>query len=212
MKNLLMHKGSSMPSSMSKGNESEGQYQLAQTLLGMSRQLSSSNNHSRPAPPAMGSHDIPRNLNPRDYQKSLISKRPLIPKTRKHEAKFQCLKPKCSQRFTRAANLQAHVRAHDNERPFLCAECGKTFTRPEDLSRHFKEQHTGTSKQHVCGVLGFPGPEGCGQSFTRAEALRRHLRSKVGSRCRRPTGGEIPVGKRRNIGDECIGSGDEDST
>lgn len=124
-----------------------------------------------------------------------------LPNLRKHPAKFKCSFPKCERRFTRHANLQSHIRVHCHDRPFKCTRCFKAFTRPEDCSRHVKERHEGTSKQHICGILGKPGPEGCGQKFTRAEALRRHLRLK-GGRCKRPTSDVGSHGGQSSSGDE----------
>jgi uncharacterized Zn-finger protein len=126
-----------------------------------------------------------------------------IPKLRKRPAKFECSLPNCKKRFTRRVNLEAHIRAHSNhERPFLCNKCERRYARIEDLNRHVKEAHTFTSKQHICGILGKPGPEGCGQSFTRAEALRRHLRSKAGSICRRPVIGDVHEDARSSRQDD----------
>jgi hypothetical protein len=124
---------------------------------------------------------------------SLTPKGETVPKLRKHPAKFECSLPNCKKRFTRRVNLHAHIRAHsNNERSFLCNECERRYARIEDLNRHVKEAHTCTLKQHVCGILGKPGPKGCGQSFTRAEALRRHLRSKTGSKCGKSVNEEGP--------------------
>jgi uncharacterized Zn-finger protein len=157
-----------------------------------SRSLSPESRHDTPVPAPLEDQEMVGPVNNNSESASIIPEVETTPKLRKHPAKFECSLPDCKKRFTRRVNLQAHIRVHsNNDRTYICTECDRRFARIEDHRRHVKERHTGTSKQHVCGILGTPGPEGCGQSFTRAEALRRHLRSKAGSKCGRPVHEEV---------------------
>lgn len=101
----------------------------------------------------------------------------------KQPATFHC--PLCPKRFTRAFNLQGHLRTHTDQRPFVCAICGKMFARKNDRKSH-ELLHTG-EKKFVCkGDLANGQAGGCGASFARASNLTRHLRSKKGRACIKP--------------------------
>jgi hypothetical protein len=157
-----------------------------------SRTFSLGSRHDAPAAPPPEDEEMEDTLDRSEESASNTSNMETIPKLRKHPAKFECSLHGCKKRFTRRVNLEAHIRAHSNTVPtYICTECDRRFTRIEDHRRHVKERHIGTKKQHVCGIVGKPGPEGCGQSFTRAEALRRHLRSKAGSKCGRPANDDV---------------------
>lgn len=90
----------------------------------------------------------------------------------------------CSKCFTRAFNLQSHIRAHNNERPFPCLVCKKAFTREHDRNTH-ERLHTGEKKFICKGGQSFnTEDQGCGRQFTRASALARHCTSVAGRNCR----------------------------
>ena len=46
--------------------------------------------------------------------------------------------PTCEKTFSKVAHLKAHIRSHNNERPYTCewGGCGKTFVRSDELKRH----------------------------------------------------------------------------
>nr|KAJ3419578.1 hypothetical protein HK105_006784 [Polyrhizophydium stewartii] len=74
----------------------------------------------------------------------------------------------CDRKFTRRYNLEAHLHAHQNMRPFQCthAGCGEAFVRKYDLTRHVDAVHSGR-RFGPCPV--------CGMYYTRADALRKHV-------------------------------------
>ena len=116
-----------------------------------------------------------------DYQisdRSSSHRRSKIEKPSRHRCTI------CSKCFTRAFNLQSHIRAHNKERPFPCSVCKKEFTREHDRNTH-ERLHTG-EKKFICKggqSLNIEERE-CGRRFTRASALARHLTSVAGRNCR----------------------------
>lgn len=109
--------------------------------------------------------------------------KPQTPSTAKNPATFQC--PKCpDKRFTRKANLDSHLRTHDNIKPYSCGECGEAFTRKTDCERH--EKGHGEKKFTCLGGLKDGSTWGCKSSFGRGDKLADHLRSKTGQKCIRP--------------------------
>ena len=48
------------------------------------------------------------------------------------------VEPTCGKTFSKVTHLKAHVRSHNNERPYECEwrGCGKTFVRSDELKRH----------------------------------------------------------------------------
>ncbi|KAF7354266.1 Calcineurin responsive transcriptional factor [Mycena venus] len=95
---------------------------------------------------------------------------------RRKEAKYECPVAGCGSTFTRHINLNGHIRAHSDERPFVCSwdGCSKAFARLHDHKRH-EQLHT-IDRPFAC--------EGCKKYFARLDALNRHLRSKGGEECR----------------------------
>ncbi|KDQ54404.1 hypothetical protein JAAARDRAFT_407538 [Jaapia argillacea MUCL 33604] len=62
-------------------------------------------------------------------------------KRRKCDANIRC--EVCPETFTREANLQYHMLAHNGEKPFPCqvAHCASRFRQRQDLRRHHKKVH-----------------------------------------------------------------------
>ncbi|KDN51425.1 hypothetical protein K437DRAFT_217678, partial [Tilletiaria anomala UBC 951] len=85
---------------------------------------------------------------------------------RKADAHFQCPFPGCHSTFTRALNLNGHIRSHNDEKPFKCgySGCLRAFARAHDQKRHQK-LHLNI-RPHLC--------EYCGKTFARLDALNRH--------------------------------------
>ena len=75
------------------------------------------------------------------------------------------VEPGCDKTFSKIAHLKAHIRCHNNERPFACdwQGCGKTFVRPDELKRH-AWIHTKEDR--------FKCP--CGKGYSRADHFRAH--------------------------------------
>ena len=71
----------------------------------------------------------------------------------------------CNKTFSKIAHLKAHIRCHNNERPFACdwQGCGKTFVRPDELKRH-AWIHT-KEDRFKCT---------CGKGYSRADHFRAH--------------------------------------
>jgi hypothetical protein len=69
----------------------------------------------------------------------------LFPKIKKPPAKHVC--DICLKEFTRAHNLKAHKRTHDNSRPYDCKICGKAFVRRHDRERHVVKRHPGKNSE-----------------------------------------------------------------
>ncbi|KAI0186967.1 hypothetical protein EV127DRAFT_437533 [Xylaria flabelliformis] len=82
---------------------------------------------------------------------------------------IKCTYPDCDKTFNRPARLAAHLRSHNNERPFKCpySDCDKDYIEEKHLKQHIKGSHT-AERDHVCTY------EGCGKQFMTATRLRRH--------------------------------------
>ncbi|KAK8050947.1 hypothetical protein PG993_002332 [Apiospora rasikravindrae] len=53
-------------------------------------------------------------------------------------ARFSCTFEGCDKKYTRKANLDAHLDTHNGTRRYRCRSCIKAFTRPSDRQRHEK--------------------------------------------------------------------------
>ncbi|KAI1114828.1 transcription factor IIIA [Nemania sp. NC0429] len=82
---------------------------------------------------------------------------------------IKCTYPNCTKTFNRPARLAAHLRSHNNERPFRCPHpgCDKDYMEEKHLKQHIKGSHT-TERDYVCAH------QGCGKQFMTATRLRRH--------------------------------------
>jgi len=83
---------------------------------------------------------------------------------------YVCEHAGCGQRFNRPCRLEAHLRSHNNERPFACPidDCDKRFPRKDHVQRHLKNSHAEPERNFACDW------EGCGKTFTSIGRLQRH--------------------------------------
>ena len=74
---------------------------------------------------------------------------------------------KCPKEYNKTSHLRAHLRAHDNYRPYVCdfKSCGKSFTRSDELKRH-KRIHN-DDRNFPCTI--------CKKKFLRSDHLNKHL-------------------------------------
>ncbi len=74
---------------------------------------------------------------------------------------------KCPKEYNKTSHLRAHLRAHDNYRPYVCdlASCGKSFTRSDELKRH-KRIHN-DDRNFECFI--------CSKKFLRSDHLNKHI-------------------------------------
>lgn len=92
---------------------------------------------------------------------------------------IQCTVADCPKTFNRPARLLAHLRSHNNERPYICTYegCGKSYTENKHLKQHVIS-HTKEAK-YVCDT--------CDKAFSTGTRLRRHQKVHEGEerfRCR----------------------------
>ncbi|KAK6081933.1 hypothetical protein SCUP515_02712 [Seiridium cupressi] len=82
---------------------------------------------------------------------------------------IKCTWPGCNKAFNRPARLTAHLRSHNNERPFKCPHdgCDKSYLEEKHLKQHLGGSHS-TERKHACEE------PGCGKSFLTSTRLRRH--------------------------------------
>ena len=68
------------------------------------------------------------------------------------ERPFICNQLSCGKRFTRSDELLRHMRSHTGEQPFICSECPKRFGRRDHLNKHIKI-HNKIRKKDVAHVI-----------------------------------------------------------
>lgn len=106
----------------------------------------------------------------------------------------------CDKRLVDKTGFTAHVRAHNNERPFACSECDKRYTIKRHLTSHMRIHSS---------VRPFRCPEpDCGKTFRSRSNLRQHKDFHAGvkrwtcSHCSRSflSQGNMAKHVRRHIG------------
>nr|VZI46577.1 unnamed protein product [Spirometra erinaceieuropaei] len=65
-----------------------------------------------------------------------------------NERPFRCVFQTCDKAFTRSDELQRHIRTHTGEKRFACTMCDKRFMRSDHLSKHKKVHELSSSETH----------------------------------------------------------------
>ena len=91
--------------------------------------------------------------------------------TSKKKKQHVCHYPGCDKVYSKTSHLQAHLRWHTGERPFMCdwSLCGKRFTRSKDLQRH-RRVHT-RERKYIC--------KKCPKRFMRSDHLSKHVKTHL---------------------------------
>jgi hypothetical protein len=70
-----------------------------------------------------------------------------FPKVKKPPQKYTCKKCDPPKEYTRAHNLNIHMRTHENRRPYACQFCTRAFVRKYDYQRHMQVLHRDKKEQ-----------------------------------------------------------------
>ncbi|ORY29776.1 hypothetical protein BCR39DRAFT_530976 [Naematelia encephala] len=94
---------------------------------------------------------------------------PLAAHMRRHarEKPFKCDHPGCGKEFAISSSLTIHMRTHNGDKPFICPHCHKGFIEASNLTKHIRT-HTG-ERPFACHH------PGCGRCFARPDQLKRHM-------------------------------------
>ena len=87
------------------------------------------------------------------------------------ETKRTHLCHKCNKEYRKTSHLRAHLRGHENYRPYTCEfkGCGKGFTRSDELTRH-RRIHL-DERNFLCVV--------CKKRFLRSDHLQKYFLTHV---------------------------------
>lgn len=84
------------------------------------------------------------------------------------EKTIACTVPGCAKMFNRPARLLAHLRSHNNERPYQCAHegCDKAYADKKHLNGHVLSAHDKDKVKFTCPT--------CAKGFATGQRLKRH--------------------------------------
>jgi len=88
--------------------------------------------------------------------------------THNNEKPYVCPVEGCSKAFAQPGNLNAHLRIHTGDKPFVCTSCNRAFAQKGNLTTHML--YHSTEKPFVCNV------NGCGQAFSLKGNLKKHAK------------------------------------
>ncbi|TMS33894.1 hypothetical protein L596_001582 [Steinernema carpocapsae] len=92
------------------------------------------------------------------------SMQPLPPLPRKPATTMVC--PYCAKTLKYPSKIEAHLRTHTGERPYMCEICGVSFTQKTPLRMHLRRHLN--QKPFVCKV------DGCQEAFISGALLNAH--------------------------------------